>query len=417
MLIFLFYFFGQYLQVFLEQKLGEENLRLGGTFTRSLKPEVLMRSLRTAMQLNGSADTYGNFLWFEGYIVVIILAFIGSVLIGNDFHHGSLPFYLVQTDQPLALRRGQMLGRRRPRQPDDDYSLPAALRRVRLHRSTGITTVDQFQLLLGILGYGAVLTVTLVLVLMATVTWLRRTIPMVMIWITIFVLGRLMQRWLVDGLRLPEHWRLIDLWNDMYLTGMWIMGKDHATLRPLSQIQPPYWEGGSRRRRRDRCLRRLSAPPHSGRGDHFMNAELGIADRAEFDPKSEFPIRKPIPPSRFFFSNKSPNGTARSSASTTCRSNCAAASPAWSAPTAPARARCCGWQRDSSKPSLGRVTVRGLDAWEWPAKRHVGYCPDVDAFYEEMSGREFVSTMARLVRLRSLGKLSAHAKRFFSASA
>jgi ABC-2 type transport system ATP-binding protein len=48
------------------------------------------------------------------------------------------------------------------------------------------------------------------------------------------------------------------------------------------------------------------------------------------------------------------------------------------------------------KPSLGRVTVRGLDAWEWPAKRLVGYCPDVDAFYEDMSGRIFVQTMARL---------------------
>ncbi|MCE9532666.1 MAG: ABC transporter ATP-binding protein, partial [Planctomycetes bacterium] len=48
------------------------------------------------------------------------------------------------------------------------------------------------------------------------------------------------------------------------------------------------------------------------------------------------------------------------------------------------------------KPSLGRVTVRGIDAWDWPAKRHVGYCPDIDAFYEDMSGREFVLTMARL---------------------
>jgi ABC-2 type transport system ATP-binding protein len=48
------------------------------------------------------------------------------------------------------------------------------------------------------------------------------------------------------------------------------------------------------------------------------------------------------------------------------------------------------------KPTLGRVSVRGLDAWDWRAKRHVGYCPDVDAFYEEMSGREFVATMARL---------------------
>ncbi|HUR55850.1 MAG TPA: ABC transporter ATP-binding protein, partial [Gemmataceae bacterium] len=48
------------------------------------------------------------------------------------------------------------------------------------------------------------------------------------------------------------------------------------------------------------------------------------------------------------------------------------------------------------KPTLGRVTVRGVDAWDWRARRHVGYCPDIDAFYEDLSGRKFVWTMARL---------------------
>ncbi len=48
------------------------------------------------------------------------------------------------------------------------------------------------------------------------------------------------------------------------------------------------------------------------------------------------------------------------------------------------------------KPTLGRVTVRGVDAWDWKARRLVGYCPDVDAFYEDLSGRRFVRTMARL---------------------
>jgi ABC-2 type transport system ATP-binding protein len=48
------------------------------------------------------------------------------------------------------------------------------------------------------------------------------------------------------------------------------------------------------------------------------------------------------------------------------------------------------------KPTLGTVTIRGTDAWDWRARRLVGYCPDVDAFYEEMSGRTFVTTMARL---------------------
>jgi ABC-2 type transport system ATP-binding protein len=48
------------------------------------------------------------------------------------------------------------------------------------------------------------------------------------------------------------------------------------------------------------------------------------------------------------------------------------------------------------RPDLGRVSVAGHDAWSWKAKRFVGYCPDTDVFYEEMSGGQFVETMARL---------------------
>ncbi len=48
------------------------------------------------------------------------------------------------------------------------------------------------------------------------------------------------------------------------------------------------------------------------------------------------------------------------------------------------------------RPDLGRVRVAGLDAWSWQARWHVGYCPDVDAFYEDLSGRQFVRVMADL---------------------
>lgn len=48
------------------------------------------------------------------------------------------------------------------------------------------------------------------------------------------------------------------------------------------------------------------------------------------------------------------------------------------------------------RPDVGSVHIRGHDAWSAAAKRHVGYCPDTDVFYEEMSGRRFVETMARL---------------------
>jgi ABC-2 type transport system ATP-binding protein len=49
------------------------------------------------------------------------------------------------------------------------------------------------------------------------------------------------------------------------------------------------------------------------------------------------------------------------------------------------------------KPDLGRVLVSGHDAWSARAKLHVGYCPELDTFYEEMSGRQFVETMGRLI--------------------
>jgi ABC-2 type transport system ATP-binding protein len=48
------------------------------------------------------------------------------------------------------------------------------------------------------------------------------------------------------------------------------------------------------------------------------------------------------------------------------------------------------------RPDLGSVLVFGLNAWTAAAKQHVGYCPEIDTFYEEMSGRQFVMAMARL---------------------
>lgn len=47
-------------------------------------------------------------------------------------------------------------------------------------------------------------------------------------------------------------------------------------------------------------------------------------------------------------------------------------------------------------PSIGTVLIRGLPARSWQANRLVGYCPDHDAFYEDLSGRAFVYEMAKL---------------------
>ncbi len=48
------------------------------------------------------------------------------------------------------------------------------------------------------------------------------------------------------------------------------------------------------------------------------------------------------------------------------------------------------------QPSLGQVRVGTYAAWSAAAKRRIGYCPEVDTLYEEMTGRTFLTTMASL---------------------
>lgn len=49
------------------------------------------------------------------------------------------------------------------------------------------------------------------------------------------------------------------------------------------------------------------------------------------------------------------------------------------------------------RPSQGTVRVLGQDVWDNPAlNRLVGLCPEQDAFYEWMTGHDFVRTCARL---------------------
>jgi ABC-2 type transport system ATP-binding protein len=48
------------------------------------------------------------------------------------------------------------------------------------------------------------------------------------------------------------------------------------------------------------------------------------------------------------------------------------------------------------RPDLGRVRICGEDVWKPHAKRLVGFSPDLDSFYEDISGRQFVWAMARL---------------------
>jgi ABC-2 type transport system permease protein len=74
--------------------------------------------------------------------------------------------------------------------------------------------------------------------LLATATWLRRTVPMIMAWTTMFFFLRLLANGLVDTMKYDARWRLIDLWNDTYVVGNMCLGIAGDAIRPSPQ---PAW--------------------------------------------------------------------------------------------------------------------------------------------------------------------------------
>jgi ABC-2 type transport system permease protein len=237
LLIFLLFFFGQYMLSWAQAQAGETRVQVGGW--GSMNPAHLIQLFRGFLKLDGRPESYRNIFGYQGYIVMIVLALAGSILIGNDLRFGSLPYYL---SKPLS-RWHYLLGKGLA--VAVFINLMTTVPAVILFLQWGVLEswdylYDRFDLLLGILAYGLILTVTLTVLLLATATWLRRTVPLIMTWTTLFFFCRLLSSALVDGLRFPASWRLIDLWNSMSLLGSLCLGISPRS--GLSGAQPPWYE-------------------------------------------------------------------------------------------------------------------------------------------------------------------------------
>src|SRR5437660_2636491 len=179
--IFLLYFFGQFLLAWAADQLSESSVPVMGLRGN---PGQLVEIIRNSMKLNGSGETYANYFWYQGYMVMIILALAGSILMGNDIHYGSLPFYM---SKPLS-RWHYLLGKCLA--VGVFVNLMTTIPALVLFVQWGLLDSWNFHLVLGIFIYGFILTVFLSLTLTATAAWLRRTVPMLMAWATLFLFLR-----------------------------------------------------------------------------------------------------------------------------------------------------------------------------------------------------------------------------------
>ncbi len=60
-----------------------------------------------------------------------------------------------------------------------------------------------------------------------------------------------------------------------------------------------------------------------------------------------------------------------------------------------------------ARPSVGTIRVLGESPFANPnVQRHIGYCPDADALYDELSALVFVTSMAELSNVSNAGKVA-----------
>lgn len=235
MLIFAFFFFGQYLLRYLATQLGEDSITLSPTARIRINPTQLIDQLQKSLKMNGTGETYRNAIWYEASMVMIVLALSGAVLVGNDFRFGSLPFYLSKPIQRWHYILGKCLTV--AVLINVMTTLPALI----LWFEYGMLDTDWTylrttgNLVIGIFAYGAVLTVFLSLMLVATAAWLRKTVPMIMVWTAIFVFARGIREMFEKLVPEVPQWRLVDLWYDAYLVGNWCLGLPKDVGQPATQ--------------------------------------------------------------------------------------------------------------------------------------------------------------------------------------
>lgn len=174
-------------------------------------------------ELTGTGEAYHRFMHAQGIVTMLLLAFAGSLLIGSDYQQGGLMFYL---SRPIG-RRHYIIGKLLA--IGAVVLLITTVPAIVLYVEYGVfsKSLNYFeenpQILGGILGYGAVMSITLSLLLAAIASWVPRTVPLVMSWSCIFVLLPVLAE-MMDRVSDDHRWLLLDLWRDLQLLGRWCFG-------------------------------------------------------------------------------------------------------------------------------------------------------------------------------------------------
>ncbi len=167
---------------------------------------------------------YVGFMSGQGEVVMVLLAFSGSLLVGADFRLGSLPFYLSRRIDRRHYIAGKIMA------VSTLVSLITIVPALALFVEYGLFTssyeywLKNSQIVLGILGYGLVMALSLSIMLVTVAAYLERMAPIAIVWSSLFVMLGGMSNLLVDSTG-NRYWTLLNPWKDIRLAGrLWFSG-------------------------------------------------------------------------------------------------------------------------------------------------------------------------------------------------
>jgi ABC-type transport system involved in multi-copper enzyme maturation permease subunit len=184
--------------------------------------------------MSGRGQDYANFMSGQAAITALLLAFSGSILVGGDYRQGGIVYYLSRRIERRHYVTGKLLT------IAAIISIISIIPALVLFFEYGFLTnsLDYFfdnpRILVGILGYGAILAFVQSLLLFAIAAWVPRTVPLVMTWLGVFVLFKA----LAEALRAINDnrlWRLLSFWEDMQWLGNWCFGSLDSNHTPSAE--------------------------------------------------------------------------------------------------------------------------------------------------------------------------------------
>jgi ABC-type transport system involved in multi-copper enzyme maturation permease subunit len=249
LLLFLMFFFGSFLLDWAETQVAATPIQVGRL---RADPERSARFIRQGLRiLAGSQETFAYFFTYQGAMLIVILALAGSTLVGNDFTQRCLSFYLAKPIRPWHYILGKCLAAGAVVHLITTIPALALFAQNAFRDWSYLFDADYFtvnnlgqgpagwRLLVGIVGYGMILAVFLGLTLVTMASILRRTMPLILGWVSAFLFLRILANVLVDGFRYDASWRLLDLWNNLGLLGRACLGFDPERL-DLPAPQPTF---------------------------------------------------------------------------------------------------------------------------------------------------------------------------------